>query len=59
MESELFFVVGTSALVYPAARLPEVASNAYVVEVNPEPTSLSEICDEILQGRAGEILPLL
>lgn len=58
---DLFFVVGTSALVYPAAALPEIAKDngAYVVEINPEPTPLSDICDEVLQGKAGEILPLL
>jgi NAD-dependent deacetylase len=52
--------VGTSALVYPAAFLPEIAreAGAYLVEVNPEPTPLSTICDEVLSGRAGEILPL-
>lgn len=58
---ELCFVVGTSAVVYPAASLPEIArrAGAYVVEVNPEPTPLSDICDEVLMGKAGEILPLI
>lgn len=58
---ELCFVVGTSAVVYPAAMLPEIAreSGAYVVEVNPERTPLSNICHETIQGKAGEILPLL
>ncbi|HEX8098438.1 MAG TPA: NAD-dependent deacylase [Pyrinomonadaceae bacterium] len=57
---ELCFVVGTSALVYPAASLPEIAreAGAYVVEVNPEPTPLSSFCDEVITGRAGEVLPL-
>ncbi|HYP52041.1 MAG TPA: NAD-dependent deacylase, partial [Pyrinomonadaceae bacterium] len=42
-ECELCIVVGTSALVYPAAGLPEVAARAgaYVVEINPERTPLS------------------
>ena len=58
---DLCFVVGTSALVYPAMRLPEIArrTGAYLVEVNPEPTPFSESCDEVLKGRAGEILPQL
>jgi NAD-dependent deacetylase len=58
-ECDLCFVVGTSALVYPAASLPEIAraGGAYVVEVNPEETALSELCDESLKGKAGEILP--
>jgi NAD-dependent deacetylase len=58
---ELCFVVGTSAVVYPAASIPEIAraAGAYVVEVNPERTPLSGVCDEVLTGKAGEILPLL
>ncbi len=57
----LCFVVGTSAVVYPAASLPEIASNtgAYVVEINPERTPLSDLCDEVIKGNAAEILPLL
>ena len=56
---ELCFVVGTSAVVYPAASIPELAraASAYVVEVNPERTPLSDFCDEVLTGKAGEILP--
>jgi NAD-dependent deacetylase len=58
---ELCFVVGTYAVVYPAASLPEIAraAGAYVVEVNPERTPLSDFSDEVLTGNAGEILPLL
>lgn len=57
---ELCFVIGTSALVYPAAGLPEIARNAgaYLCEVNPERTPLSDICDEVLMGKAGEVLPM-
>jgi NAD-dependent deacetylase len=57
---ELCFVVGTSALVYPAAGLPEIAraAGAFIVEINPEPTPLSDLCDEVIEGKAGEILPL-
>jgi NAD-dependent SIR2 family protein deacetylase len=29
-----------------------------MVEVNPERTPLSDFCDEVLTGPAGEILPL-
>jgi NAD-dependent deacetylase len=58
---QLCFVVGTSALVYPAASIPEIAkaAGAYVCEVNPERTPLSAICDEVLTGKAGEVLPLI
>jgi NAD-dependent deacetylase len=60
-DCDLCFVVGTSAVVYPAALIPEVAraAGAFVVEVNPERTPLSDLCDEVLTGKAGEILPLL
>jgi NAD-dependent deacetylase len=60
-QCELCFVVGTSGLVYPAASLPEVAksSGAFVCEINPERTSLSDLCDEVIQGKAGEVLSLL
>jgi NAD-dependent deacetylase len=59
-ECELCFVVGTSALVYPAAALPEIAkiSGAFLCEVNPERTPLSELCDVVLTGKAAEVLPL-
>lgn len=59
-ESDLCFVIGTSALVYPAASLPEVAKcqGAYLCEINPERTPLSDLCDEMLTGKAGEVLPL-
>jgi NAD-dependent deacetylase len=56
---ELCFVIGTSGIVYPAAGLPETAwaSGALVCEVNPESTPLSDHCDEVLMGKAGEVLP--
>lgn len=59
--ADLFLSIGTSALVYPAASLPMVArrAGAYLVEINPEPTPLTEIADEFLAGRSGEILPQL
>ena len=58
--SDLCFVVGTSALVFPAAGLPEIAktSGAYVCEINPERTPLSDLCDEVITGRAGDVLPM-
>ncbi|HEY9402187.1 MAG TPA: NAD-dependent deacylase [Pyrinomonadaceae bacterium] len=58
---DLCFVVGTSSLVYPAMRLPEIAhdAGAYTVEVNPEETAFSARCDATIRGRAGEVLPQL
>ncbi|MDQ1590138.1 MAG: NAD-dependent deacetylase [Pyrinomonadaceae bacterium] len=58
---DLCFVVGTSSLVYPAMRLPEIAleAGAYTVEINPEVTPFSALCHATIQGRAGEVLPQL
>lgn len=60
-QCDLCLVVGTSAIVYPAAGLPEIAraADAFVCEVNPERTPLSDLCNEVLLGKAGETLPLL
>lgn len=60
-DCDLFFVIGTSALVYPAASLAEIAKSggAFLVEVNPEETPMTHLCDASLRGKAGEILPLL
>jgi NAD-dependent deacetylase len=57
--ADLFLSIGTSAVVYPAASLPGLAkrAGAYLVEVNPEPTPLTAVADEFLQGSAGTILP--
>ena len=56
---QLMLVVGTSAVVQPAASLPLLAkeSGAYVVEINPQPTPLSSTVDEILRAPAAEALP--
>jgi NAD-dependent deacetylase len=58
---EVFLVIGTSAVVYPAAGLVPFAkqSRATVIEINPEPTPFSETVDFALQGPAGELLPNL
>lgn len=60
-QAQVFLSVGTSAMVQPAASLPLIArrAGAYLVEINPEETSLAVIADEWLQGPAGVILPEL
>ncbi len=57
--AEVFFSIGTSALVYPAAALPEMAgeSGAMVVEINPETTPLSGRVDVSLRASAASVLP--
>ena len=59
--AEIFLLVGTSALVYPAAGLAQIAkaSGARVVEINIAETVLSSGIDEFLQGPSGELLPQL
>jgi NAD-dependent deacetylase len=60
-ESEIFLVVGTSAEVWPAAGLIEVAAGAgaLVVEVNVEPSALAHRVAVELTGAAGAVLPAL
>jgi NAD-dependent deacetylase len=60
-EAEVLLVVGTSAVVYPAASLAPIAksSGARVIEINPEQTPLSSHVNLSLRGAAGEILPRL
>lgn len=61
MNCEVFFSIGTSTQVYPAAELPFLAlsNGAIVVEINPQPTPLSKQASFVLQGAAGELLPTL
>ncbi len=58
---DLFLVVGTSGIVYPAAGFVDVALRvgATVVEVNLDPTPASGRVHVSVQGKAGEILPEL
>jgi NAD-dependent deacetylase len=57
--ADVLVVVGTSAIVYPAAGLPELAlaRGATVVEVNPEPTPLSPSATISLRETASQALP--
>jgi NAD-dependent deacetylase len=59
--ADCFLVVGTSAVVMPAAGFPLLAWQRGVplVEVNPEPTPLSEYAEVSCRGPAGELLPEL
>lgn len=61
MQCEVFFSVGTSAVVEPAASLPYIAkgNGAYVVEINPEETPLTPVCDEHVGMAADQFLPML
>jgi NAD-dependent deacetylase len=58
---DVMLVIGTSAVVYPAASLIPRArqAGARVMEVNLEETPVSAQVDLSLRGKAGEILPEL
>ncbi len=56
--AEVILVVGTSAVVYPAAALAtRYARDAFVAEINPEATAISERVACVLRGPASEVLP--
>jgi len=59
--ADVFLSVGTSAAVYPAARYPERARQhgAYVAEINPDTTGVTDLVNEAVRGPAGEVLPAL
>lgn len=56
---QCFLVVGTSAVVYPAAGLIDTARSwgARVIEVNLTPTDASSLADVVLLGPSGQLLP--
>ena len=61
-QCDLMLICGTSAVVYPFANLPRVASERQgvtVIEINAEPTPLTHehISDYLIQGKTGEVLP--
>ncbi len=60
-QAEVLLVLGTSAVVYPAAGLVTASKVAggTVIEVNLEKTPMSQFVDFPLFGKAGEILPQL
>ncbi len=59
--ADIFFSVGTSAVVHPAASLPVEAkqAGAMLVEVNIEETPLSDYADFHIPAASGEFLPRL
>lgn len=59
--ADIMLVIGTSGVVQPAASLAEIArsNGAYLVEINPEKTPLSENTDMSITAMAAQILPLV
>jgi len=60
-ESDVLLVIGTSAVVYPAAGLIGLAGSfgSRIIIVNKDPSGASELADVELLGPAGEIVPTL
>jgi NAD-dependent deacetylase len=58
---DVFLVVGTSSVVYPAAGFTGVARRrgAFTVEINPDETEASANVDLSIRGRSEDILPAL
>lgn len=58
-KADIFFSIGTSAVVHPAASLPAAAkqNGAILVEINMEETPLTSLADYFIPGKSGEILP--
>ena len=59
--ADIFFSVGTSAIVHPAASLPVAAkqNGATLVEINPDRTPLTDLADYYFAAKSGELLPQL
>jgi NAD-dependent deacetylase len=61
LDCDVFFVIGTSSLVYPAAGLVSAAKErgVFTVELNLEPTPASNVVDVAVHGPADELLSRL
>ena len=58
-DCDVMLVIGTSAVVQPAAMMPVVAkdSGAKIIEINPERTLLTgDISDYLISGTAGDVM---
>jgi len=55
----VLLLIGTSLVVYPASSLPLYAKEkgAKLIEINSEPSALSQFCDYRIQGVACEVMP--
>ena len=56
---DLFIVIGSALVVYPAAYIPAYArkAGARLAIVNLTPTTLDHYATVVIQGKAGEIMP--
>lgn len=58
-DCDIFIVIGSTLLVQPAALLPDYArqAGAYLAIVNLSETPYDAVCDVLIQGKAGDVLP--
>ena len=58
---DCMLLIGTSAVVYPAAGFPIDVKRAggILIEINPNETPLTEMSDIVVRAPAGESLPLI
>ncbi|WP_373501403.1 NAD-dependent deacetylase [Desulfococcus sp.] len=62
MRCDVMMVVGTSAMVHPAATMPVIAreTGARIIEINPERTPLTGyVSDYLIRGGAGDVMNAL
>ncbi|MCF4005585.1 NAD-dependent deacylase [Corynebacterium uropygiale] len=59
--ADLVLIVGTSGVVFPAAGLPRIAAElgTPILEISPEPTDLTRLCDYSWRSTAATGLPAL
>ncbi len=59
--SDCMLLIGTSAIVYPAAGLPLMVKRkgGALIEINPRPSELSHLCEVCIKAPSGEILPMI
>ncbi len=57
--ADVILVVGTSAQVYPAAALALQNDRAFIAEINPDATGLSDRCDCVIREGAAVALPAI
>lgn len=60
-QCDLFFSIGTSSVVYPAAGFVDLAADAgaFTVEINKDDTPASRRVDVTIRGSAGAVMPAI
>jgi NAD-dependent deacetylase len=60
-QADCVLLIGTSAVVYPAAEFPVIVyrNGGRLIEINPQETPLSEVSSAVLRAPSGEALPAL